>query len=223
MTASPKITPELVREHGLSDSEYAHVLKLMGREPSFVELGIFSVMWSEHCSYKSTRAHLKKLPTKAPWVIQGPGRECRGDRHRRWRCLHIQDGIPQPSQLHRTVPGRGDRRGRHHARRLHHGGAAHRDDERPALWRAVASQDPASGQRCGQRHRRLWQLHGRADGGRRSQFPQKLQRQHPGQRHVRRAGAAGQNLSVRRQGRGQSGGLYRVENRPRRHPRRHHG
>ena len=68
-----KITPEMVREHGLSDSEYALVLKLLGREPSFLELGIFSVMWSEHCSYKSTRVHLKKLPTKAPWVIQGPG------------------------------------------------------------------------------------------------------------------------------------------------------
>ena len=68
-----KITPEMVREHGLSDAEYARILELMGREPSFVELGIFSVMWSEHCSYKSSRAHLKKLPTKAPWVIQGPG------------------------------------------------------------------------------------------------------------------------------------------------------
>jgi phosphoribosylformylglycinamidine synthase II len=68
-----KITPELVKEHGLSDSEYTKILGLMGREPSFVELGIFSVMWSEHCSYKSTRFHLKKLPTKAPWVIQGPG------------------------------------------------------------------------------------------------------------------------------------------------------
>jgi phosphoribosylformylglycinamidine synthase II len=68
-----KITPELVREHGLSEAEYARILQLMNREPSFVELGIFSVMWSEHCSYKSTRAHLKKLPTKAPWVIQGPG------------------------------------------------------------------------------------------------------------------------------------------------------
>ena len=67
------ITPETVREHGLSDAEYALILKLMGREPTMVELGIFSVMWSEHCSYKSTRAHLKKLPTKAPWVIQGPG------------------------------------------------------------------------------------------------------------------------------------------------------
>jgi len=68
-----KITPEIVREHGLSDAEYDLILKLMGREPSMVELGIFSVMWSEHCSYKSTRVHLKKLPTKAPWVIQGPG------------------------------------------------------------------------------------------------------------------------------------------------------
>ena len=68
-----KITPEIVREHGLSDAEYDRILGLMGREPSMVELGIFSVMWSEHCSYKSTRAHLKKLPTKAPWVIQGPG------------------------------------------------------------------------------------------------------------------------------------------------------
>src|ERR1700742_1707520 len=67
------ITPELVKEHGLTEDEYANIKRLMGREPSMVELGIFSVMWSEHCSYKSTRAHLKKLPTKAPWVIQGPG------------------------------------------------------------------------------------------------------------------------------------------------------
>src|SRR5579872_5166643 len=70
---SKAITPQIVREHGLSDAEYDRILGLMGREPSMVELGIFSVMWSEHCSYKSTRAHLKKLPTKAPWVIQGPG------------------------------------------------------------------------------------------------------------------------------------------------------
>src|SRR5664279_3384212 len=68
-----QITPAMVKEHGLSEPEYQKILDLMGREPSFVELGIFSVMWSEHCSYKSTRAHLKKLPTKAPWVIQGPG------------------------------------------------------------------------------------------------------------------------------------------------------
>jgi phosphoribosylformylglycinamidine synthase II len=68
-----KITPELVAEHGLTTDEYKLVLEIMGREPSLTELGIFSVMWSEHCSYKSSRVHLKKLPTKAPWVIQGPG------------------------------------------------------------------------------------------------------------------------------------------------------
>ncbi len=68
-----RITPEIVAEHGLNDEEYARVLKSLGREPNLVELGIFSVMWSEHCSYKSSRVHLKKLPTEAPWVIQGPG------------------------------------------------------------------------------------------------------------------------------------------------------
>ena len=67
------ITPEMIREHGLDQSEYARIKKLLGRDANLVELGVFSVMWSEHCSYKSTRAHLKKLPTKAPWVIQGPG------------------------------------------------------------------------------------------------------------------------------------------------------
>jgi len=67
------ITPELVKEHGLSEEEYAKIKSLLGREPNYVELGVFSVMWSEHCSYKSTRAHLRKLPTKAPWVLQGPG------------------------------------------------------------------------------------------------------------------------------------------------------
>src|SRR5690349_6364237 len=68
-----QITPEVVAEHGLSDEEYSRILKAMGREPNLTELGIFSVMWSEHCSYKSSRVHLKKLPTEAPWVIQGPG------------------------------------------------------------------------------------------------------------------------------------------------------
>jgi len=70
---APRITPEVVAEHGLSPEEYDRVLHALGREPNLVELGIFSVMWSEHCSYKSSRVHLKKLPTKAPWVIQGPG------------------------------------------------------------------------------------------------------------------------------------------------------
>jgi phosphoribosylformylglycinamidine synthase subunit PurL len=71
--ATAKITPNLIAEHGLTKEEYDLILEIMGREPSMTELGIFSVMWSEHCSYKSSRVHLKKLPTKAPWVIQGPG------------------------------------------------------------------------------------------------------------------------------------------------------
>jgi phosphoribosylformylglycinamidine synthase len=69
----PAITPDLVARHGLKPDEYRRILELIGREPSFTELGIFSAMWNEHCSYKSSRLHLKKLPTKAPWVIQGPG------------------------------------------------------------------------------------------------------------------------------------------------------
>src|SRR5437762_573991 len=62
---APRLTPQIVAEHGLSDEEYARILKPMGREPNLVELGIFSVMWSEHCSYKSSRIHLNQLPTKA--------------------------------------------------------------------------------------------------------------------------------------------------------------
>jgi len=68
-----RITPEVVAEHGLSPEEYQRVLHAMGREPNLTELGIFSVMWSEHCSYKSSRIHLKKLPTTGPQVICGPG------------------------------------------------------------------------------------------------------------------------------------------------------
>jgi phosphoribosylformylglycinamidine synthase len=68
-----EITPEVVAQHGLSKEEYQQVLDIMGREPNLTELGIFSVMWSEHCSYKSSKKWLKTLPTEAPWVICGPG------------------------------------------------------------------------------------------------------------------------------------------------------
>ncbi len=72
-SSEPEITPELVAGHGLKPDEYERILKLIGRTPTFTELGIFSAMWNEHCSYKSSRLHLRSLPTKAPWVIQGPG------------------------------------------------------------------------------------------------------------------------------------------------------
>jgi len=77
MPSSPEtaqaITPDLIREHGLSAEEYQRILKWLGREPTLTELGIFSVMWSEHCSYKSSRVHLKRLPTHSRRVLQGPG------------------------------------------------------------------------------------------------------------------------------------------------------
>src|SRR5450755_1019608 len=68
-----KVTPEMAAEHGLSAEEYARVQKILGRDPNITELGVFSVMWSEHCSYKSSRVHLRRLPTKGPQVVQGPG------------------------------------------------------------------------------------------------------------------------------------------------------
>ena len=67
------ITPELIEQHQLTSAEYQKIVSLLGREPSYTELGVFSVMWSEHCSYKSSRIHLKKLPTEGKYVVQGPG------------------------------------------------------------------------------------------------------------------------------------------------------
>src|SRR6201984_3869234 len=69
-----KVTWERAAEHGLSAEEYTRIQKILGREPNFTELGIFSVMWSEHCSYKSSKVHLRRLPTRAPQVLQGPGK-----------------------------------------------------------------------------------------------------------------------------------------------------
>src|SRR5580658_6326514 len=67
------ITPDLIAQHQLTESEYQKIVEILGREPNYTELGVFSVMWSEHCSYKSSRLHLKKLPTRGKRVVQGPG------------------------------------------------------------------------------------------------------------------------------------------------------
>src|SRR5579862_9751818 len=68
-----KVTPEVAAEHGVTREEYARIRKILGRAPNITELGIFSVMWSEHCSYKSSKVHLKRLPTRGKLVVQGPG------------------------------------------------------------------------------------------------------------------------------------------------------
>lgn len=79
MLQAPEITPELVekdkvyREMGLTDKEYDMIKEIMGRRPNFTEIGIFSVMWSEHCSYKTSKPLLKKFPTEGKQVVQGPG------------------------------------------------------------------------------------------------------------------------------------------------------
>jgi len=92
------VDPATIAEHGLSPSEYARIEAALGRAPNLLELGIFSVMWSEHCSYKSSRVHLGKLPTEAPWVIQGPGENAGvidiGDG---WACVFKMESHNHPS------------------------------------------------------------------------------------------------------------------------------
>ena len=73
-----QITPEIVRDHGLSEEEYERIRAILGRDPNFTELGVFSVMWSEHCSYKNTRLELRKFPTTGPKVLVKAGEENAG-------------------------------------------------------------------------------------------------------------------------------------------------
>src|SRR5437870_7805261 len=75
-----RVTPEIALEHGVTREEYARIQQILGRDPNITELGIFSVMWSEHCSYKSSKVHLKRLPTRGKLVVQGPG-ENRSEEH----------------------------------------------------------------------------------------------------------------------------------------------
>ncbi|MGC3957570.1 MAG: AIR synthase related protein [Verrucomicrobiota bacterium] len=82
----PAITPELVQKHNLTPEEYAHAKEILGRTPTYTELGIFSVMWSEHCSYKNTTPLLKTFPTKSPKILVGAGEENAG-------IIDIGDGI----------------------------------------------------------------------------------------------------------------------------------
>jgi phosphoribosylformylglycinamidine synthase subunit PurL len=82
----PRITPELVQKHNLTPEEYEKILGILGREPNYTELGVFSVMWSEHCSYKNTRPLLKTFPTKSPKILVGAGEENAG-------IIDIGDGL----------------------------------------------------------------------------------------------------------------------------------
>ncbi|MGA7710101.1 MAG: AIR synthase-related protein, partial [Acidobacteriaceae bacterium] len=95
-----QITPELLAQHGITADEYQRILNALGRTPSFTELGIYSVMWSEHCSYKSSRVHLKRLPTESRRVVQGPGENAGiidvGDG---WACAFKIESHNHPSYI----------------------------------------------------------------------------------------------------------------------------
>ncbi len=100
-TPSPAtITPELLKQHSITPDEYTRIEAALGRTPSLTELGIFSVMWSEHCSYKSSRVHLKRLPTKSERVVQGPGENAGiidvGDG---WACAFKIESHNHPSYI----------------------------------------------------------------------------------------------------------------------------
>src|SRR6201998_2667921 len=94
------VTPELLAQHSITADEYDRILKALGRTPSLTELGIYSVMWSEHCSYKSSRVHLKRLPTKSDRVVQGPGENAGiidvGDG---WACAFKIESHNHPSYI----------------------------------------------------------------------------------------------------------------------------
>ena len=153
----------------------------------------------------------------------GPGRERRHHRHRRRARLRLQDGEPQPPELHRALSGRGDRRRRHPARRVHDGRAADRLPQCLELRRAGARQDAASRRRRRRRHRRLRQFVRRADGRRLGALSCALRRQLPGQRHGGRHRPHRPDLLRGRVRRRHADRLSRLQDRPRRHSRRHHG
>src|SRR6187399_2850838 len=96
MTAEPQVTPEIVSKHGLTAEEFERINKILGRAPNFTELGIFSVMWSEHCSYKNSKRELRKFPTTGPTVLVKAGEENAG-------VIDIGDGWGWPSRWRATI------------------------------------------------------------------------------------------------------------------------
>ena len=153
----------------------------------------------------------------------GAGRERWRHRHRRRARRRVQDGEPQPPELHRALSGRGDRRRRHLARRVHHGRAADRLPQRALLRRSETSEDAPARLRRGRRHRRLRQFVRRADGRRRGALPSPLRRQLPGQRHGGGLGRSRQDFLFSSDRRRHAHRLSRLKDRARRHSRRHHG
>ena len=131
----PAITDQLVAKHNLTPEEYKKILEILGRTPSYTELGIFSVMWSEHCSYKNTRPLLKTFPTKSPKILVGAGEENAG-------IIDVGDGLAIAFKIEshnhperrRTVSGRGDGCGRDRSRYFYDGREAGLRDQFAPVW-----------------------------------------------------------------------------------------
>ena len=201
MRNGSNFTAALAAEYGLTEEEFERAVVILGRTPNMTELGIFSVMWSEHCSYKSSRMHLlQTLPTNGPRVIQGPGENA--------GVVDIGDGdavvFKMESHNHPSFiepyQGAATGVGGILARRLHHGRAADREPQLAALRPPRPPAHPAAAGRRRRRHRRLRQLRRRADGRRRGAVRRPLRRQHPGQRVQRAASPAPTASSTARSG-----------------------
>ena len=134
----------LHRALGLTDGERDEVEAILGRPPNHLELALFAVMWSEHCSYKSSRVHLQAAAHRGPPRAGRPGGERRGHRRRRRDRRGHPHREPQPPLGHRALPGRGHRGRGHPPGHLHHGGPAHRGDG-PAVLRRSRARPASSG------------------------------------------------------------------------------
>src|SRR6266566_4686956 len=154
--ADSVVTPELVKRHGLTPEEFERIKKILGREPNFTELGIFSVMWSEHCWYKN--------------FGQGRRRKCWRGGYWRWLGSRVQDREPQSSKRHRAFPGRRDWRRRYHPRHFYDGRTPRVLPELAAFWshhrckfeirnpKIENRSKPEIIYRCCLRYRTLWKL-----------------------------------------------------------------
>ena len=214
---------ELLAQHNLTEDEYKKILEILGREPNLTELGMFSVMWSEHCSYKSSRVHLKKLPTTGPRVVQGPGENA--------GAVDIGDGLcvvfKMESHNHPSFiePYQGAATGVGGILRdVFTMGArpiALLDSLRFGGLDSAQESSPDEG-RCGW-DCRLRQLHGGSNGGWRSAFRRHLLPESACECLLSGRRAQGQDLSGHRRGCRQPRHLLWLEDGPRRDPRRHDG
>ena len=169
-----EVTKDLIAQHNLSDDEYKKIVEILGREPNLTELGMFSVMWSEHCSYKSFARAFAKVADDGTASGARTGGKCGRGGHRRWLVRGVQDGIAQPSVVHRAVSRRRDGGRGDSARHLYDGGAAVAllDSLRFGLLDQPLNRHLVKGVVAGISW--LWQLHGRADDRRRNGLQRNL-------------------------------------------------